>query len=142
MQMQTAILYPVFVQVFMTFSVLILMGTARRQSMIQNRNRLDDKDVALGTVTWTEEAHKRSKNFINQFELPVLFYAAVAFALILHAADTLMIVLAWVFVLTRVAHAIIHVGPNVVRWRGSLYIVGALMLLIMWLLLAIRVMSA
>ena len=140
--MQTAILYPVFLQVFMTFAVLILMGTARRQSMIANRNRLTDKEVALGTVSWSEEAQKRSKNFINQFELPVLFYAAVAFALILHAADTFMIALAWGFVLTRLGHASIHIGANVVRWRGLLYIVGALLLLIMWVLLAIRVISA
>jgi hypothetical protein len=141
MPMQTAILYPVFLQVFLTFAVLVLMGAARRQSMIQNRNRLEDKDVALGTLTWNEDAHKRSKNFINQFELPVLFYGAVAFALILKQADGVMLALAWVFALTRLGHALIHVGANVVRWRGMLYLVGAAALLAMWVVLAVRVLA-
>jgi hypothetical protein len=142
MPMQTAILYPVFLQVFLTFAVLILMGAARRQSMIQNRNRLEDKDVALGTVTWSEEAHKRGKNFINQFELPVLFYAAVAFALILKQADAVMVTLAWVFALTRAGHAFVHVGANIVRWRGMLYLIGAFALLTMWIRLAASVVAS
>jgi hypothetical protein len=139
--MQSAILYPVFLQVFTTFAVLILLGGARRQSMIQNRNRLEDKDVALGTVAWNEEAQKRSRNFVNQFELPVLFYAAVAFTLILKQADSTMIGLAWVFALTRVGHAFVHVGANVVRFRGAFYLVGAAALLAMWVSLAIRVVQ-
>ena len=81
-------------------------------------------DLALGRVTWPEDADKRAANQRNQFELPVLFYAVVAFALISKGADFLMLVLAWLFVLTRLVHAAIHVGPNKVRWRSPAFALG------------------
>jgi hypothetical protein len=133
-----AILYPVFVQVFLTFAVMIAMGAARRQSMIEKRQSLNDPKVRLGTVEWSEEAHKRSRNFSNQFELPVLFYAAVGFALILRQADVIIIALAWVFVATRLAHAYVHIGSNRVQYRGMFYIIGAFALLMMWVILTVR----
>ena len=54
----------------------------------------------------------------------MLFYAVVAFALITKGADALMIVLAWLFVLTRLVHAAIHIGPNKVRWRAPAFALG------------------
>ena len=39
----------------------------------------------MGRFAWPEEAEKRANNQRNQFELPVLFYAVVAFALIVGA---------------------------------------------------------
>ena len=41
----------------------------------------------MGRVAWPDDATKRAANFRNQFELPVLFYAVVAFALITKGAD-------------------------------------------------------
>ena len=35
-----------------------------------------------------------------------------------------MIVLAWLFVLTRIVHAAIHIGPNKVRWRSPAFALG------------------
>ena len=37
-----------------------------------------------------------------------------------------MIVLAWLFVLTRIVHAAIHIGPNKVRWRSPAFALGLL----------------
>jgi hypothetical protein len=135
-----AILFPVFVQVFLTFVVMVAMGAARRQSMIEKRQSLNDAKVRLGTVEWSENATKRSRNFSNQFELPVLFYAVVAFALLTRQADLVMVTLAWVFALTRIAHAYIHIGSNRVQYRGLFYLVGAAALLAMWVVLAMRTM--
>ena len=136
---QTAIFYPVLVQVLLTLAVLIMMGGARSRSMRETRQRLDDKDVQLGRNVWSEEATKVANNFKNQFELPVLFYAVCAFALLLRQADGVMIGLAWVFVVTRIAHTVVHVGPNVVPWRAAAYLLGAFAVLAMWLILGWRV---
>ena len=81
-------------------------------------------DLAMGRFSWPEDAAKRANNQRNQFELPVLFYAVAAFALILKGADRIMVVLAWLFVLTRLVHAAIHVGPNKVRWRSPAFGLG------------------
>lgn len=138
---QTAIVYPVIVQVFLTLAVLLVMGPARSRSMRENRQKLTDPDVRVGRNAWSEQATKVSNNYKNQFELPVLFYAACAFALILKIADPLMIGLAWAFSLSRIAHAAIHIGPNVVIWRGVAFLVGYAVLVLMWLLVGWRVLA-
>lgn len=136
---QVAILYPVFVQVLLTFAVYGLLAVARARAIsTMNRGR-GNPDLALGRVEWPEDAIKRAANQRNQFELPVLFYAVTAFALIVSAADFLMVVLAWLFVLTRILHAAIHIGPNKVRWRSPMFALGVLILAIMWVKLFLHV---
>ena len=139
---QVAILYPVFVQVFLTLGILASLAVARARAIRTMDRQRGNPDLALGRVQWPEDATKRAANFRNQFELPVLFYAVVAFALLTKGADLPMVVLAWLFVLTRVIHAAIHVGPNKVRWRTPAYAFGFLIVAIMWIFLAVHVSSA
>jgi hypothetical protein len=136
----TAILFPVIAQVVLTLGVLVAMGPARAQSMHENGQKLTDDDVRIGQNSWSKQAVKVSKNYANQFELPVLFYAVVAFALITSAVDLLMVGLAWIFVLSRVAHTAIHIGPNVVMWRGTAFLVGFVALVLMWLKLTVHIL--
>ena len=53
-----------------------------------------------------------------------------------------MIVLAWLFVLTRLVHAAIHIGPNKVRWRSRLSRSGFLIVAVMWIKLLLHVAIA
>ncbi|MDX2203914.1 MAG: MAPEG family protein [Hyphomicrobiaceae bacterium] len=135
------ILYPVFVQVLLVLLVAVLMSRARRRST-SSLSREDLKAIAIGDFDWPEDARKRAANYTNQFELPVLFYAVVAFALIVRSADLVMIVLAWVFVLSRVLHAWIHVGGNRVKYRAPAFALGFFVLLVMWVRLAVHVIAA
>ena len=136
----TAILFPVLLQVALTFGVLIAMGPARARSMRENGQQLSDDDVRLGRNAWSDQAVKVAKSYANQFELPVLFYAVVAFALITSAVDGLMLGLAWIFAVSRVAHAFVHIGPNVIMWRGAAFLIGVLALIAMWLKLALHIL--
>jgi hypothetical protein len=139
---QIAILYPVFVQVLLTLSVLGLLGIARTRAIRTMDRQRGNPDLALGRAQWPEDATKRAANFRNQFEVPVLFYAVVAFALLTKGADGTMVVLAWLFVLTRIVHAAIHVGPNKVRWRTPAFALGFLIVAVMWIKLAVHVVTA
>ena len=56
--------------------------------------------------------------FSNQFELPLLFYVLIALALPLRHVDYVMVLLSWVFVVTRFAHAGIFVTSNNLQRRG------------------------
>ena len=56
--------------------------------------------------------------FSNQFEVPVLFYVLIALALPLRHADFFIVLMSWVFVVTRFIHAGIFVTSNNVRQRG------------------------
>ena len=136
---QVAILYPVFAQVLLTFVVYGLLGVARFRAIgIAGRTR-GSPDLALGRYPWPEDADKRAHNQRNQFELPVLFYAVAAFALLVGAADFTMVALAWAFVASRIVHAAIHIGPNKVRWRSPAFTVGLLILAAMWVKLFLHV---
>ena len=85
----TAILFPVLVQISLTFVVLIVMGWARRSSLDAAKKSSSDDDVRIGKIAWSEQATKVNRNYVNQFELPVLFYAVVAFSMITGAVDML-----------------------------------------------------
>jgi hypothetical protein len=138
---QIDILYPVFVQVLLTFVVYGLLAVARARAISRLDRPPGNPDLALGRVVWPEDAEKRAANQRNQFELPVLFYAVVAFALLTKGVDSLMLGLAWLFVVARLAHAAIHVGPNKVRWRSPAFALGLLVLAGMWLKLFLHVLS-
>jgi hypothetical protein len=138
---QNLILLPVFAQVLLTIVVLLLMGRARSHSMKSKRQRLQDLALARD-ADWDEAALKISNNFKNQFELPVLFYAVAAFALITRSVDVVMLGLAALFVATRVAHTIFHISSNIVLWRGAAYLVGLVALAALWIMLAWRVVAS
>ena len=139
---QVAILYPVFLQVLLTFTVLIALAFARGRAIRKIEGGRGNPELGMGRVHWPDDAQKRAASLRNQFELPVLFYVVVAFALIVKGADTMMLVLAWLFVLTRLVHAAIHLGPNDVRWRTPAFALGCLLLMIMWIKLALHVATA
>ena len=136
--MRQHLLYPAATQALLTIAVLILLGPVRARSMRQARQTLADADVRLSRNRWSDEAQKVANNYRNQFELPVLFFAAIAYAMILGQHDIVMVSLAWVFVASRIAHAAIHIGPNVVAWRGTAFLLGAVVLTMMWIRLVWR----
>jgi hypothetical protein len=138
---QVAILYPVFVQVLLTLAVYCLLSLARFRAVAAAGRPPGKGDIAMGRYAWPDDAVKRANNQRNQFELPVLFYAAVAFALIVGAADTTMVALAWTFAASRVVHAAIHIGPNRIRLRGPVFAFGFLIVAAMWAKLFLHVVT-
>lgn len=136
----TDILFPVFVQVALTVVVLILLGPARARSLREQGRPLGDADLALGRAPWSDQATRIANNYANQFELPVLFYAVVAFALAAGAVDHVMVALAWGFAVSRLVHAAIHIGPNVVKWRGAAFVIGLVVLIVLWSKLALHLL--
>lgn len=138
---QHVIIYPVLVQVLVTFFVLLAMVKSRGDSVRDKGASV--QDVALsGDTVWNDQAVKASNNYRNQFEMPVLFYAVTAFALILRMVDIFFLTLAWLFVATRVVHAFIHVGPNNVAPRSIAFAIGAVIVLVMWLMIGAKALSA
>jgi hypothetical protein len=133
---QNLILLPVFAQVAITYSVLFVMGVRRKAAFDSKATRI--KDIALGQDKWPVDATKAAKNFSNQFEVPVLFFAVSAFALITKSVDAWMLGLATLFVAARAVHAVIHLGNNVVTKRAMYYMVSVAAVLGMWILLMVR----
>jgi hypothetical protein len=133
-----AVLAPLFVQVALTFALMFWMGYLRITSLRQRQTRVPD--IALGERNWPPRTLQAANAFGNQFQLPVLFYVLVVLALIMHKADLIFVVLSWVFVISRILHAGIHVTTNTVSQRFTLYLVGAIVLLLMWAIFAVQIM--
>ena len=138
--MVIAILYPVFAQIILTFALLIAMGWARRKAMLTQGIRFGD--IAIDTSRWPEDARKVANCYSNQFELPVIFYVLCLVALMTGKADLLMVTLAWAFVVSRVVHALLHTGSNIVPRRSAAFAVGMILLMIMTGILLLRLLVA
>ena len=136
----TAVLLPVFVQVALTFLLLMWMGRSRIASLRAGDVKV--RDVALGERNWPTRIQQIANSYHNQFELPVLFYAIVALALITRKADLLFVVLSWVFVGSRLVHAVIHTTSNRVSQRFAVFLVGVIVLMAMWIMFALRIFPA
>jgi hypothetical protein len=132
------VLLPVFVLVALTFALLVWMASARAQALTGREVAL--KDIALGQPNWPERPTQIGNCFSNQFELPVLFYVLIALALPLRHADFVIVLLSWVFVVTRFAHAGIFVTSNSVQQRSLAWFAGALALFVMWVYFALKIL--
>ena len=130
------VLLPVFVLVGLTFALLLGMASARTRALTSRET--SPKDIALGQPNWPTRATQIGNCFKNQFELPLLFYALIALALPLRHADLVIVLLSWVFVITRFAHAGIFVTSNNVQQRSLVWFAGVLVLLVMWLYFALK----
>jgi hypothetical protein len=135
-----AILLPLFVQVGLTFFLLFWMGSVRVGAIRRREVAMDD--IALRQPAWPQRPTRIANAYHNQLELPLLFYVLVILALFTRKTDTLFVVLAWMFVTARLAHAAIHVTGNDVQRRFFAFLVGAVILFIMWIIFALRIFFA
>ncbi len=133
------ILLPVFVLIAMTFMLSFWMGYERSRSIRSRQVRM--KDVALSKEAWPDRPKQISNSYHNQYELPVLFYVLVAFALLTRKADLVFVVLSWVFVVSRVLHMLIHTTSNRVPQRFAVYVVGLFALVILWVYFAFQILT-
>ena len=132
------VLLPVFVLVGLTFALLLGMASARSQALVKAG------EPSSRISRWAAELAGRATQigncFSNQFELPVLFYVLIALALPLRHADLVIVLMSWVFVVTRFVHAGIFVTSNDVQQRSLAWFAGVLVLLAMWVYFALKIL--
>jgi hypothetical protein len=133
------ILLPVFVQAALILALALWMGYERNRLVYSREVKI--KDIALTKENWPDRAKKISNSYHNQYELPVLFFVLVAFAMITRKADLIFVVLSWLFVISRLVHAYIHTTTNRVPRRFFAYLVGLVILVIMWIMFAFRILT-
>ncbi len=136
--MKYELVYPMAAMVLLTFVVLM--------AMFRSRVRAVRAGEVSGTFYKTYQGGEEprasaqlSRQFVNLFESPTLFYAACVVAMLIGQSGPAMLVLAWVYVGTRVMHAIIHTGRNKIQPRIGAYLASWFVLIAMWTLLVISV---
>src|SRR4051794_13692307 len=114
------------------------MAGARRRALVSGGTKT--RDIALGQQNWPQRATQIGNCYRNQFELPLLFYVLIALALPLRHADFVIVLLSWVFVVTRFVHAGIFVSSNDLNRRSLAWFAGVLVLFAMWLYFALKML--
>ena len=124
--MENSILEPVIVLVAWTLVIFVWMMSTRLPYLMKNNIPAQElqnaSDVA---VKLPGKVRRVSDNYNHLHEQPTLFYAlAIALALA-GTAGTSQILLAWVYVASRVIHSIIQCTYNSVMHRFLLFFAGS-----------------
>ena len=135
-----SVLLPVFVQVALTFGLLFWMASARTGALRSKQTKMSD--IALGEGNWPSRVMAVGNSYNNQLQIPVLFYVLVILAWITRKADLLFVVMSWIFVISRIVHAWIHTTTNAIQQRFYAFATGVIVLLIMWVIFALRILLA
>ena len=134
-----AVLLPLFVEVILTFVLMLRMG-ALRSADYRSGVVTADK-IALRQPNWPALTTQTANSFSNQFELPVLFYVLTILSWDTRHAGVVFVVLAWLFVICRVLQAYVHVTNNNVRWRARFYSAAAVVLMVMWAIFIVEILT-
>ena len=123
-------LLPLLGQVILTFCVGLLARIRREKSVKEGFNWRYFK-------TFEGEKPPRyvlqaDQHLVNLFEVPMLFFAAGILAISLDTVDTMILLLASIYVISRVIHAIISLTNNRLLWRGRVFIFSTIIILVMW----------
>ena len=132
------VLLPVFVLVGLTFALLLGMVATRRNALVSGETKI--RDISLGEPNWPKRAIQIANCYRNQFELPLLFYVLIAIALPLRHANLFIVLMSWVFVVIRFAHAGVFVTSNDLGQRSNVWLAGVLVLLAMWIYFALKLL--
>lgn len=132
------LVYPMAAMVVLTFGVMFAMFRARVRAV-----RTGEADAGY-FKTYQEGREPRhtaqlSRQVTNLFETPVLFYVACVTAMVTELSGLVMVVLAWLYVGLRIAHAWVHTGSNRLGPRVRIYGASWLVLLAMWTILVLGV---
>jgi hypothetical protein len=132
------ILLPLFAQVLLTIALGLHLAVKRRIAFAEGTRW---QDISMREPNWPKDAIVAHNAYLNQFEIPVLFYVLTILALITKQADLLFVIMAWVFVVMRCFQAAVFVTTNHVPIRGAFFGIGVLVLAIMWMIYIVRILT-
>lgn len=104
---------------------LYVVLTVVRAPTIWGVGRLPD-----GSNPWAKFEPRISANLSNQFEWPLLFYAACL--LLQSSTSSLAIWFGWIFVLGRIFHSLVQILTTNVRLRGLVFTINFIAVLGLW----------
>lgn len=129
--MNYELIYPMAAMVILTFTVLIKTFRSRVAAVKAG-------EASPGFYkTYQEGSEPRqtaqlSRHLVNMFEAPTLFYVACVVGMVVGKNANVLVVLAWIYVFLRMAHAYIHIGSNKLTPRIRVYFSSWLVILAMW----------
>lgn len=135
--LQTIIMLAMLGQVLLTFWLyarLFRLRVAYARSTT-GKVKVDIKRVVLGQETWPDKVVQNEAAVKNQFESPLLFFAACILAISTNLTSVPFAALAMLFLAFRVWHAAIHIGNNELGRRIKAFSCALFTVVAMWILL-------
>lgn len=131
---QAAIFGPFLAMAVLTLAVWVLLYVRRIRYMVSEGiapQKLATPEKIIATLP--DSVNSPANNFKNLFELPVLFYAMALYLYVTASVDFIYVTAAWIFVVFRALHSLVHCTTNHVMTRFRLYVLAALAL---WFIVA------
>jgi len=134
------ILFPIVAMVALVVFVVVRIARSRISAVRR-------RDISVGFYKLyqgseePDELRALRRHFANLFELPILFYVACIVAYVSVQVDIFLVLLAWLFVVSRYVHSYIHLTSNIVIYRFRVYGIGLAVLVLMWLTLTIHLVK-
>lgn len=129
-------LLPLFLHVVLIFWVGTRLLRARIRAIRGGSAKMSE--IASDSAAWPRKVKLLGNNFDNQFDTPTLWYAVTALVVALQMVDLAFVVLSWIFIMTRIAHSIVHTGNNYVPSRMRIFIFGLFTVGAMWTWMGIQ----
>jgi hypothetical protein len=135
-KMEKVLILILFLQVLLTSGIMLLMGR-RRFAAARNKEFHYNAFRTMDLAGANERVITASRNFDNQFQMPMFFFFAVLLIIQQQQADLVYVCIAGLFVALRALHALVHVTSNQVRARFNLFLGSCLVLWALWLRLVV-----
>ncbi len=134
------ILFPIVAMVALVVFIVVRLFRSRVRALRRSNISIGFYELYQGSEE-PDELRALSRHFANLFELPILFYVACIVAYVSVQVDLLLVLLAWLFVISRYVHSYIHLTSNIVIHRFRVYGIGIVVLVLMWLTLTIHLVK-
>ncbi len=135
--MDKILVLTVVAQVLLISVVMVIMGR-RRFAAARNKEIKHSAFRTMDLAGANEGVITASRNFDNQFQMPMLFIFAVLFTLHFGMADLVFVLLATLFVALRLLHTVVHITSNHVRLRFNLFLLSCVVLWAFWVRIAVK----
>ena len=140
MNQKTAVLLPMLGMIGLTFSVMIWMLKLRYKAI--RNDGINPRYFSLYRgAKLPDYLLKVTQHYENLLEMPILFYIAILLVIALDINSPYYTALAWLFLIFRLIHTIIHTGYNKVAHRKNIFILSTLVLILLWIKITIDIIS-
>jgi len=126
------IFLPVILMVLLTIVVWGRMLVVRMSAMKSVRIHPEKMKSQKAKELLPEGANIPAENFVNLFEVPVLFYLLVTFLYLSDTVSLFYIITGFIYVFLRYIHSFIALTYNKVIHRFQAYLLSCLVLWAMW----------
>jgi hypothetical protein len=110
---------------FYILAYMYYMFIFRRRAVANKEVRARHFKAYQGDTT--ESLQIIQNHFNNQFQVPILFFIVCVLCLQQQSVTRLSILLASLFVISRIIHSIIHLGQNHPLKRALVYFIGVIL---------------